>query len=296
MLLNRFDRLVFMGDSNADNGNVYAMTKQTRPMPKHVYMDGRYSNGKMWVDHLSDFATNSETIMMAYGCATIDNDIVAGTVPMPNGTRREVPSFADQVALLCAQVGKLRANDLVFVFVGSNDLNSLIDTGPTYVTKRVFTPEMLASKLRNAVQELCLEIGARNVIVMNVRPREDYPSVLALNNPDAILLTSQVTNALNAAIGKEIAELQRELGGEHMVDIFDMYSFQKRITQDPAPSGIDPNVRAPSYNDTQSIALVNPESSLFLDGAHLAKRAHALLAAEVIKHIALSLATSKKVN
>ncbi|KAJ2011616.1 hypothetical protein GGI06_004459 [Coemansia sp. S85] len=288
MLLNRYDRLVFMGDSNADSGNVFAMTKQTRPMPKHVYMDGRYSNGKMWVDHLSDFATNSETIMMAYGCATIDNDVVAGTVPMPDGMRKEVPSFVDQVALLRAQVGKLRSNDLVFVFVGSNDLNSLVDTDPTYMTRQTFTPELLASKLRMAVQELCLVVGAQNVLVMKVRPREDYPSVLALNNPNAILLTRQVTEALNVAIGEEMAELQRELGGEYVVDIFDTYSFQKRITQDPAQFGVDPDVQTPSYN---GIDLVNPDSSLFLDGAHLAKRAHALLAAEVVRHIALSLAT-----
>ncbi|KAJ2809894.1 hypothetical protein GGI24_007126 [Coemansia furcata] len=259
-------------------------------------MDGRYSNGKMWVDHLSDFATTSEMIMMAYGCATIDNDIVAGTVPMPDGTRKEVPSLTEQVASLHAQVGKLRSTDLVFVFVGSNDLNSLIDIGPTYITKQTFTPEMLATRLRKAVHELCLVAGARNVIVMNVRPREDYPSVLALNSPDAVLLTRQVTAALNVAIGKEIAELRKDLGSEYMVDIFDTYSFQKRITQDPAAFGIDPDVQTPCYNaaaaqDKQATGLVNPDSRLFLDGAHLAKRAHALLAAEVIRHIALSLAT-----
>ncbi|KAJ2060747.1 hypothetical protein GGI17_003547 [Coemansia sp. S146] len=296
MLLNRYDRLVFLGDSNADNGNVFAMTGQTRPMPEHVYMDGRYSNGKMWVDHLNDFATTSETIMLAYGCATIDNDIVAGTVPMPDGTRKEVPSLTEQVTRLHTQVGKLRSNDLVFAFVGSNDLNSLIDTGPTYITKQTFTPEMLATRLRKAVQELCLVGGARNVIVMNVRPREDYPSVLALNSPETIQLTRQVTAALNVAIGKEIAELQRELGGEYMVDIFDTYSFQKRVTQDPAAFGIGPDVQTPCYNvaavqGKRATDLVNPDSSLFLDGAHMAKRAHALLAAEVVKHIALSLAT-----
>ncbi|KAJ1913472.1 hypothetical protein H4S04_007984 [Coemansia sp. S16] len=296
MLLNRYDRLVFLGDSNADNGNVFAMTKQTRPLPRHVYMDGRYSNGKMWVDHLNDFATTSETIMLAYGCATIDNDIVAGTVPMPDGTRNEVPSLTEQVACLHTQFGKLRSDDLVFVFVGSNDLNSLIDRGPTYITKQTFTPEILATRLRNAVRELCQRGGARNVILMNIRPREDYPSVLALNSPKTTLLTRQVTAALNMAIGKEIAELQMELGGEYMVDIFDTYSFQKRITQDPAAFGIDPDVQTPSYNVTavqgqRATDLVNPDSSLFLDGAHMAKRAHALLAAEVIRHIALSLAT-----
>ncbi|KAJ2817769.1 hypothetical protein FBU31_006110 [Coemansia sp. 'formosensis'] len=272
------------------------MTSQTRPLPEHVYLDGRYSNGKMWVDHLRDFATTSEMIMMAYGCATIDNDIVAGTVPMPDGTRKEVPSLTEQVASLHAQVGKLRSNDLVFVFVGSNDLNSLIDIGPTYITKQTFTPEILATRLRKAVHELCLVSGARNVIVMNVRPREDYPSVLALNSPDAVLLTRQVTAALNVAIGKEIAELRKDLGSEYMVDIFDTYSFQKRITQDPSAFGIDPDVQTPCYNaaaaqDKQATGLVNPDSGLFLDGAHLAKRAHALLAAEVIRHIALSLAT-----
>ncbi|KAJ2580190.1 hypothetical protein GGH95_002726 [Coemansia sp. RSA 1836] len=299
MLLNRYERLVFLGDSNADTGNVFAMTEHMHPSPDHVYVGGRYSNGKMWPEHLGSFAA-SQPVMLAYGCATIDNSIVSGTVPMPDGTRKEVPSFTDQVAQLHAQIGKLRANDLAFVFVGSNDLNSLIDTGPTYITKRPFTPESLASSLRKAVRELCLGGGARNVLVMNVRPRDDYPSVLALNDPEKRHQTRAVTAALNTAIAREMAELQEGLGDEYHVGVFDTHTFQKQITRDPAAAGIDPDVQTPCYakapgataKDKRHVELVNPDTKLFLDGAHLAKRAQALLAAEVVKHIAISLAAS----
>ncbi|KAJ2746984.1 hypothetical protein GGI20_000880 [Coemansia sp. BCRC 34301] len=296
MLLNRYERLIFLGDSNADSGNVFAMTGYTHPSPGHVYMGGRYSNGKMWTEHLCDFAA-SEPVGLAHGCATIDNSIVSGTVPMPDGTRKEVPSVTDQVAQLYAQIGKLRTNDLVFVFAGSNDLNSLVDTGLTYITKQPFTPELLASRLRKAVQDLCLVGGARNVLVMNVRPRSDYPSILALHGPETIRLTRAVTAALNAAISVEMAKLRDCLGTEYNIGVFDTHAFQRRITQDPAAVGIDPDVQTPSYGIVQGehdVRLVSPDTKLYLDGAHLAKRAQALLAAEVVKHIAISLATEAK--
>ncbi|KAJ2894207.1 hypothetical protein IWW38_002644, partial [Coemansia aciculifera] len=299
MLFNRYERLVFLGDSNADTGNVYAMTEHTLPSPPHVYMGGRYSNGKMWTEHLSDFAAASESINLAYGWATIDNSIVAGTILMPDGsTRKEVPSLTDQIALLTS--GKLQANDMVFVFAGSNDLNSLVDTGPAYIRKQSFTPESLASSLRRAVQDLCLAHGARNVLVMNVRSREDYPHIVALADPEKIRRVRVDTIALNAAIAREMAELQASLGREYNVGVFDTYAFQKRVIQNPVAAGIDPDVQTPCYSrdpstpvapDEQHEELVNPDTKLFVDGAHLAKRAQALLAAEIVKHIALALAT-----
>ncbi|KAJ2711166.1 hypothetical protein H4R19_003377, partial [Coemansia spiralis] len=166
LFLGRYARLVFLGDSNADNGNVLRMTGGTHPAPSSVYWEGRYSNGKMWCDHLEDMA-GVPVVNIAHGCATIDNALVAGTVPMPGGQRAEVPSVFDQIDQLEALVGHLEPGELVFVQVGSNDLNSLIDAGPTYRRRRDFSPALLAERLTAAIGRLCTRVGARDVLVLN---------------------------------------------------------------------------------------------------------------------------------
>ncbi|KAJ2471162.1 hypothetical protein IWW56_006390, partial [Coemansia sp. RSA 2131] len=236
LISTRYSRLVFLGDSNADNGNVLRLTHGTHPAPSSVYWQGRYSNGKVWADHLAELVSPASTINLAYGCATIDNDIVSGTVPMPDGQRVEVPSVADQVNDLGSLVGRLSPTDLVLIQVGSNDLNSLIDTGSLYRRKRAFTPTLLAERLAQTVEYICTQLGARNVLVLNVRPREDYPGVIALNDVQVLEQTRRDTVLFNATISNKIAALQAALGADYSLSLFDTYSAQKEIAlvADPA--------------------------------------------------------------
>jgi phospholipase/lecithinase/hemolysin len=46
-----FSRLFVFGDSLSDTGNLYAMTGGYPPPP---YWNGRFSNGKLWVEYLAD--------------------------------------------------------------------------------------------------------------------------------------------------------------------------------------------------------------------------------------------------
>ncbi|KAJ1789376.1 hypothetical protein LPJ59_005354 [Coemansia sp. RSA 2399] len=295
MFLGKYTRLIFIGDSNADNGNVLRMTQGTHPRPSDVYVDGRYSNGRMWVDHLEELSGCSGTINLAHGCATIDNAIVSGTVPMPQGSsmkeREEVPSTVDQVAQLKKNMEgqQLESTDLVFVQVGSNDLNSLVADGPTYLIKRDFTPALLAQRLRDVVHALCTELGARTIVVLNVRSREDYPSIIALGDPQKLELTRNVTRELNDAIDEEMAGLQAALGAAFSITVFDTFGFQKRIIAEPAAFDIDPDVGTPCFDENRAggARMLNPDSQLFLDGAHLAKRAQRLLAADIIRALSL---------
>ncbi|KAJ2677023.1 hypothetical protein IWW42_000361 [Coemansia sp. RSA 1085] len=254
--MNRVSRLIFLGDSNADNGNVWQLTQQTHPQPNGTYWNGRYSNGKVWADHLAELA-GCETINLAYGCATIDNSIVAGTVPMPNSQRVEVPSLVDQIGILQSRAQQLNSNDLVFVQVGSNDLNSLIDTGSLYRRKCEYSPQQLARRLGQAVRHLCAKLDARNVVVMNVRPREDYPAVVALKDTQLRRQTLKDTAQFNQIIGNEAAQLQAELGTNYHVLLFDTYAAQKKIAQ-------------------------ATDANLFIDGCHLGSQAQTELYKQVL--------------
>ncbi|KAJ2353742.1 hypothetical protein GGF43_003425 [Coemansia sp. RSA 2618] len=265
----RYTRLVFLGDSNADNGNVHRLTHGTHPAPSSLYWQGRYSDGKVWADHLADLASPTPTINLAYGCATIDNEIVSGTVAVPGGQRVEVPSVADQANELESLVKHLNPADLVLVQVGSNDLNSLIDSGSLYQRKCAFTPQQLAERLGHIVRRICVQLGARNVLVLNVRPREDYPGVIALNDPHILEKTRQDTALFNATISNEITALQTALGANYCVSLFDTYTAQKDIALIADP------VSGKQVSDPK----------LFVDGCHLGSRAQKEVFKRVLEFI-----------
>ncbi|KAJ2865618.1 hypothetical protein FB639_005094 [Coemansia asiatica] len=220
---------------------------------------------------------------------------------MPDQTRREVPCILDQIEMLQDMIGYLHPDELVFVQVGSNDLNSLVYPGPTYIRKRVFTPEMLAQRLVAGVRRLCIDMHAHSVVVMNVRAREQYPDIIATNDPEIIQKSLIDTESLNGAMQNEICSLQRELGSEVMLSVFDTHGFQRRITESPQAFGISidwsvPMFKAPQDNQQKisQIRLTDPETRLFVDGAHLGKRAQALLAADVVKMLATTLMIPNK--
>ncbi|KAJ2392605.1 hypothetical protein H4S02_000688 [Coemansia sp. RSA 2611] len=269
LLSTRYTRLVFLGDSNADNGNVLRLTNGAHPQPSSLYWQGRYSDGKVWADYLAEAASPAVAINLAYGCATIDNEIVSGTVAMADGRRVEVPSVADQTGELEQRIGRLNPTDLVLIQVGSNDLNSLIDSGPYYCRKREFTPLQLAERLCQIIKHLCTQLGARNVLVMNVRPREDYPGVIALG-PELRELTRQATALFNATVGNGVAALQTALGTEVCLRLFDTYSVQKQI-------GL-----VAGAADSERV----PDPTLFIDGCHLGTRAQAEIYWHVLEAIA----------
>ncbi|KAJ2686205.1 hypothetical protein H4R19_006732, partial [Coemansia spiralis] len=111
----------------------------------------------------------------------------------------------------------------------------------------------------------------------------DYPAALALGDPLTREQTGQDAAAFNRALRTSIDALQLALGAGHTIEIFDTHAFQKAIVRDPAAHGIDPDTQTPCYDAPAATG----DSKLFVDGAHLAKRAQALLAADIVRHLVL---------
>lgn len=61
----RLDRVISLGDSYSDTGNLYERTGRTHPAPP--YYRGRFSNGPLWIDRLA-----------AHYRASLENHAVAG--------------------------------------------------------------------------------------------------------------------------------------------------------------------------------------------------------------------------
>lgn len=294
MLLNRYQTLVFLGDSNSDCKNLKEIVGQIQPHLCNIYLEGRYCDGTMWVEHLCQFSSDSlqQSINLACGCATIDNELVAGTLPIPpdGKQRREVPSVMDQIDELREMVGTLIPQDLVFIQVGSNDLNSLMNmAGSNYMVRQDFGIQELVDRLVRAIDRLQTELGARNIMVLNVRAREDYPAFVSLNDPKLRESVRQTTAQFNSALEDAVAQyLDSRKKDQCKITIFDTYRFQKQLANDPISYGLNPDIYVPRYTP-QTNTILESDTKLFVDNYHLAKRPQALLAAEVLKRIAKTL-------
>src|SRR6185369_7310765 len=67
------------GDSTCDNGNgTYTYLNHTYP-PSPPYYNGRFSNGPVWVEYLSNLL-NTALYDYAWGGATVDNTYVTGKI------------------------------------------------------------------------------------------------------------------------------------------------------------------------------------------------------------------------
>ncbi|KAF9180654.1 hypothetical protein BGZ51_006059 [Haplosporangium sp. Z 767] len=91
--------MVVFGDSFSDTGNVYSLSKGTWPRPS-LYHDGRFSNGPVWTDYVSQERQFNLT-NFAYGGATTDSEVVQGysgskaDIPVP-GFIQQIESYSKQ--------------------------------------------------------------------------------------------------------------------------------------------------------------------------------------------------------
>ncbi|GBC13291.2 SGNH/GDSL hydrolase family protein [Rhizophagus irregularis DAOM 181602=DAOM 197198] len=90
----QFNTIVVFGDSTCDNGNnSWPLTNYTYP-PKEYYYNGRFSNGPVWVEYLSDYCHAKEE-NHAFSGATVDSKFVIASngldynIPVP-GIKQEI--------------------------------------------------------------------------------------------------------------------------------------------------------------------------------------------------------------
>jgi phospholipase/lecithinase/hemolysin len=163
----RFQNIVIFGDSFSDNGNVYALTNKTYPIPP--YWSGRFSNGPNWVDQLGVLTANN----YAYGSATTDNNLVQGytqgnTIPVP-GMLQQVQFYLNDT-----NVNEIDFERTIYIlWGGGNDI----------IFNRNLLPEVIAASLLKSAQAL-LDIGAKNILVFNQVPVQYFPFSKPYNSPE----------------------------------------------------------------------------------------------------------------
>ena len=259
VLAAQFTKLVVLGDSLSDTGNVYAVTAGTVPASPPYYA-GRFSNGPVWVEYLAD-ALDLEAINHAYGGAKTDHgNLFDGLGGM------DFPGLADEIVTLLAQPGGTDPDGLYVVWAGANDFRAALARGTT--------PDMLAiiGNIVNAVGTLSFS-GAQHIVVPNLPDLGLTPEGRASGIAPLLTLLSATFNTnLQAALAAHAPDAV----------VIDIFRLMDQTVNDPSEYGFT-NVTTPCL--TSAGVCAAPEEYLFWDHIHPTTHGHAVLADKFAKAI-----------
>ncbi|CAI2161708.1 8622_t:CDS:2 [Funneliformis geosporum] len=264
----QFKNLVSFGDSFTDSGNVYKLTNQTWPSPANFY-EGRFSNGKMWVEYLGEIF-GAELENKAYGGATSDKLVVPGAtedIPVP-GIKQQVDEYL------------LENND------HGNTLYAFWDAGNDYFfTNFTVEPSKVVESMGLSFEKLATA-GAKSFLVADI---EDFSLLPFFKDLSSEIKTSYkaIVKAHNDALGdylKSFAEQHNDVNIYRFttVEIFAYYMSDKGQEELKITNVIDACNTIYS-NLTNPVICEDPEQFFFWDAFHVTTKINSAIAKDCVK-------------
>jgi phospholipase/lecithinase/hemolysin len=258
-------RVVALGDSNIDNGNLLRLSGGVFPAAPN--WQGRNSNGPNVVEYLAKGLNATLDDYAVSGATTGQGNIVPdNTVP---GVILSRTGVAGQVADLEKAGAHFTESDLVVLWAGSNDIYGVQRADRATLDQRIATA---AGNIQSAIDKLGV-LGARRFLVANRTPREALGTENDLNGVD-----------LNKAIDAAVAQARSKTGAD--VRLYDAYGAIADMMKNPGTYGFKEvntlcwNVPA-CANDPYAGGLPVANTYVNWDGAHKTTRVHQLMAEQI---------------
>ncbi|MBD2355908.1 SGNH/GDSL hydrolase family protein [Tolypothrix sp. FACHB-123] len=251
------NEIYVFGDSLSDTGNIFKATNGVYP-PSPPYFQGRYSNGPVWVEHLSSKLGLNQTKNMNFalgGATTVSSSLngIPGTLAQVNSYTKSLP--------------QVNPNALYILWAGAND----------YLFGATNTNSAIAN-ISNAVESL-LTAGVNTILVANLPDLGKIPATYNTANASNL---SFITNQHNLELSKSIDSLQKKLGFHKNIIQLDTNHLYREAISYPAKFGFT-NVTSSCLSNITSCK--NPDQFLFWDGIHPTTAAHRILADAALKAI-----------
>jgi phospholipase/lecithinase/hemolysin len=240
-------QLYVFGDSLSDAGMVFQATGGMYP-PSTTYFQGRYSNGRVWIEYLADrlYLTTKQTNNFAYGGATSGNL-----------SSSYVPSLLTQVQSFTQTHQKANPNALYVVWAGANDYLQGVNNATVPV-----------ENVTKAIASLT-NVGVKKILVANLPDLGKLPATI--NNGNATNLSS-LTQAHNQGLRRSLKVMTQQHSDLEIVNL-DASTLYRDAIANPSAFGFT-NVISSCMS---SRPCDNPDQFLFWDGIHPTTAAHRII-------------------
>ena len=262
-----YNRLVVIGDSLSDNGNLYLATGGTTPASP-PYFQGRFSNGPTFAERLGFTTTNfigpvTGNINLAFGAARTDNQAA------PMGMRLQLSQYI-------ARGGKFGSGDLVSVLGGANNLfQGIAAAGATSNPTAAFAPTATAAAADiTSIVGTIAQAGAGTILVTNLPKLSLTPQFRG--TPGAPLADYGVTT-FNAALQTGLAGVAASNTQTNIIQM-DLFKIGDVVANNPTAFGVS-NVTQACFNQVTLALCSNPDDYFYFDGVHPTAKGHAVMAA-----------------
>ena len=273
--------LVIFGDSLSDmgNGNANAIVSVVFSSPP--YWNGRFSNGPVWIEHVSD--SYGLTTTFGDGIAQGDNRAFGGSQTGQGYAYATLPNVGTQINNYLANVqSNFTSSDVVFLWAGGNDF--LYGIG---------NPDIISQNMASHIRALELA-GATRFVVANLPPLELTPEGASRTAQQQATMASDVIS-YNSKLAQEVNNLTSTLSID--IAFIDAWSIFHQIvnnadhvgitnTQDQACTGgaSVPFVPLPICGSGANI-VSNVDEYLFFDRAHPSATMHKIIGQIAVTNI-----------
>lgn len=240
--------LYVFGDSLSDAGTVFRATGGMYP-PNPPYFQGRYSNGRVWVEYLAlrlDLAS-TQTNNFAYGGATSGSD-----------RNSFVPGLLSQVQSFTQAHKQLNSDALYVLWAGGNDY-----------LQGVSSATIPVENITKAIASLA-DRGAKKMLVANLPDLGQLPTTRTSANAARL---SALTQAHNQGLRRSLKVSQQHYS-DLQIATLDANRLYREAMTNPAAFGFTNVINACLAGAGTS---GHPDQFLFWDGIHPTTATHRIL-------------------
>ncbi|CAG8549650.1 5511_t:CDS:2 [Funneliformis caledonium] len=278
----KFKKLVAIGDSFTDSGNVFNLTNHLWPSAGNFF-EGRFSNGKMWVEYLSELL-GAELENKAYGGATSDNDLVQGFISkqvVPGATADiPVPGMKQQVDEYLSENDNHEDNLYAFWDAGNDYFFSSFSMDPLKVVESM-----------GLSFEKLVAAGAKSFLVADI---EDFSKLPFFKNSTSEMKTTyqKIVKDHNEALSEYMKSFVEKHNDVQVyryitVEMFDYYTSiegQKELKI----SNVTDACNDVYSNLTNPVICDKPDDFIFWDAFHVTTKLNSVIANDCLKAITKS--------
>lgn len=273
-------RYVAFGDSLSDNGNLFAATAGAQPPAP--YFNGRFSNGRTWVELLSGApmagffpvgaVNNTTSTNFAFGGARTD-----AAIANPPGTGTQIGAFL-------ARGGAFTPGSIATLWAGANDIfQSLPAAGANPATAQAVMQGVSVTAAGNVGTQTgqLATAGARQIIVLNL---PNFGALPQFAGTTASGLAGFSSAAFNTALTTSVGAAAAAAPGAN-VTLVDIGSVFTALQANPANYGYT-NVTQQCLTTAACVTTPSVQAGYaFWDGVHPTAAGHQLIAAVVTQYM-----------